>query len=140
MSMCDAQPEMEIDEAALAGLIHAFYARARADEVISGLFNVAITEAAWPRHLDQMVAFWSSVMTGARRYRGNPMAAHMKHREALAPEMFARWLTLWEGTASERLPKQQADAIIGKAKRIAESLQYALAFRPYPVRRDRHVA
>ena len=76
----------------------------------------------------------SSVMLTSGRYKGSPMQAHLKHREAIRPEMFARWLTLWGETARELLPAALAEAVVAKAERIAESLGLALWFRmPPPV-------
>ena len=51
------------------------------------------------------------------------------HREAIAPEMFDRWLTLWAETARAMLSAADAEAVIAKSERIAESLQLALFFR-----------
>jgi hemoglobin len=76
-----------------------------------------------------MADFWSSVMLTSGRYHGNPVAAHLKHRDAITPGLFERWLALWTQTASEILPAPDAQAVIAKAQRIAESLQLALFFR-----------
>ena len=90
------------------------------------VFNGAIGD--WPGHLERLAAFWSSVMLTSGRYKGNPMAAHLKHRSSIAPEMFDRWLGLWRETAREHLDEPAAQAIIDKAERIAESLQLGLYF------------
>jgi hemoglobin len=66
----------KITEAQLATLIPDFYDRVRADALIGPVFAGAIDN--WPPHLDKLVAFWSSVMLTTGRYKGNPMAAHMK--------------------------------------------------------------
>lgn len=129
MVLSDPHPTSALDEGALRGLVASFYARVRADAVLGALFNAAIAEEAWPPHLARMVDFWSSVMLTSGRYHGNPMAAHLKHREAISPAMFTRWLQLWDATARDMLCPADADAIIAKAHRIAESLQLALFFR-----------
>jgi len=121
---------LSLDEAALAGLVDSFYRRVRADALLGPMFNHAIAEAEWPAHLQRMAAFWSSVMLTSGRYHGDPMRAHLKHRDAIAPGMFARWLVLWEETARERLGPEAADAVIAKARRIADSLQLALSLPP----------
>jgi hemoglobin len=64
------------------------------------------------------------------RYKGNPMAAHLRHRARITPAMFGRWLALWDEVVSETLPRDAATALRGKAARIAERLQFALALRP----------
>lgn len=116
-----------IDEAVLERVIPAFYARVRADDELGPLFNAAIAD--WPHHLDRLVAFWSSVMLTSGRYKGNPMAAHIKHRAAITPQMFDRWLALWAQVTGEILPPEDAQAMQAKAGMIAESLKLALFFR-----------
>jgi hemoglobin len=117
-------------EAALRILVDRFYARVRADEVLGPLFNRAVED--WPEHLDKLGAFWSSVMLTSGRYKGSPMAAHLRHASAIEPHMFDRWLELWRQTARETLQEEDAAAIIEKAERIAESLKLALFFRIRP--------
>lgn len=91
------------------------------------MFDDAIED--WDSHLHKLIAFWSSVMLTSGRYKGNPVAAHMKHLEAITPPMFDRWLALWAEVTEEILPTQVAAALQGKAARIAESLKLALYFR-----------
>lgn len=117
----------EIEEADLERLIPAFYDRVRGDDMIGALFNEAIDD--WPHHLEKLVAFWSSVMLTTGRYKGSPMAAHLRHQAAIRPEMFQRWLALWNETTAEMMPPAAAAALQAKAQRIAESLSLALFFR-----------
>ncbi|MGH6696610.1 group III truncated hemoglobin [Sphingopyxis sp.] len=117
----------QIDEAALERLIPAFYDRVRADVDIGPLFNAAVHD--WPGHLEKLVAFWSSVMLTTGRYKGSPVAEHLKHKAAITPAMFDRWLAIWADTTNELLAPASATALQGKAARIAESLQLALFFR-----------
>jgi hemoglobin len=83
----------------------------------------------WPEHLVKLRAFWSSVMLTTGRYKGSPMAAHLRHAARIEPAMFDRWLDLWRQTARELLAPADAKGVIGKAERIAESLKLALYFR-----------
>lgn len=117
----------EIEEADLERLVPAFYARVRGDHMLGPLFNSAIDD--WPHHLEKLVAFWSSVMLTSGRYKGSPMAAHLRHRAAITPDMFERWLHLWSETTSELLSPSAARALQAKAQRIAESLSLALFYR-----------
>jgi hemoglobin len=114
------------DEADLALLVDRFYAKVREDSLIGPVFNAAIHD--WPEHLEKLSAFWSSVMLTSGRYKGSPMAAHLRHAGSMKPEMFTRWLELWQETARETLHARAADAVVAKAERIAESLQLALYF------------
>lgn len=117
----------QIDEAMLERLIPAFYGRVRADAEIGPLFNAAVHD--WTGHLEKLVAFWSSVMLTTGRYKGSPVAEHQKHKAAITPAMFDRWLAIWADTTSELLAPVAAAALQAKAARIAESLQLALFFR-----------
>lgn len=116
-----------VSEADLERVVPAFYARVRDDALIGPVFNDAIHD--WPEHLEKLVAFWSSVMLTSGRYKGSPMAAHLKHLKRLTPDMFDRWLALWAETTDELLGGAAAEALQFKAGRIAESLKLALWFR-----------
>jgi hemoglobin len=119
-------------EKQIGQLVDQFYAKVRQDEVIGSLFNAAVDD--WPEHLKRLAGFWSSVMLTSGRYKGNPVAAHRRHAGAITPAMFDRWLELWRKTARDVLSARDAEAVIGKAERIAESLQLALFFKLDPQR------
>jgi hemoglobin len=120
----------EIDEAGLKRLVEVFYARVRADAGLGPVFNDAVGD--WPEHLEQLASFWHSVMLTSGRYKGNPMAAHLKHRDRITPALFSRWLDLWNRTTEEIMAPEAAAALQAKAARIAESLQLALFFKLEP--------
>ncbi len=117
----------DLDDDALERLVHAFYARVRADAVLGPVFNDAVGD--WPEHLDKLSAFWSSVMLTTGRYKGNPMMAHFKHVSRITPGMFERWLGLWREMSDAMLSPEGAAAVQAKAARIAESLQLGLFYR-----------
>lgn len=119
-------PIPELTEADLERVVHAFYARVRADAQIGPIFNDAIHD--WPGHLDKLSAFWSSVMFTSGRYKGRPMPAHVRHAARITPQGFARWLALWRETTDELLPARHAAAMQEKAERIAESLMLGIDF------------
>lgn len=125
-----------IDEAGLARLVDAFYARVRADAELGPVFNDAIHD--WPAHLETLTAFWSSVMLTSGRYKGRPVPAHARHLARITPALFDRWLALWAATTDELMSPEAAAALQEKARRIGESLQLALFFRlddaPIPIR------
>lgn len=118
---------LALDDAGLRRLVDAFYAAVRGDDLIGPLFNDAIGD--WPRHLEQLGAFWSSVMLTSGRYKGQPMPAHLKHKARITPEMFERWLGLWRETTDRLMRPEDARVLQDKAARIAESLSLALFFR-----------
>lgn len=118
---------LKLDEEGLEALVHAFYDRVRADTELGPIFDDSIDD--WPHHLEKLSAFWSSVMLTSGRYKGQPVPAHMKHRDRITPELFDRWLGLWEQTTNELMERDAAIALQTKAARIAESLQLAMFFR-----------
>lgn len=118
-----------VTEETIALLIENFYARVRRDPVLGPVFDAAIAPGDWPKHLATMRRFWSSVVLASGRYSGNPVAVHQAVI-GLEQPMFARWLALFEETATELLPPETAGVFAAKAHRIAESLQLALFYRP----------
>jgi hemoglobin len=130
-----AKDEATCSEAQLAALIPRFYARVRHDSLIGPVFNDAVAD--WDSHLARLTAFWSSVMLTSGRYKGNPIAAHLRHLSVITPPMFDRWLALWAEVTGEFLPPAAAAALQGKAAHIAESLKLALYFRAEPGPRPR---
>jgi truncated hemoglobin YjbI/tellurite resistance-related uncharacterized protein len=118
----------EISEQQLTALVDRFYARVRLDPLIGPVFNGAVGD--WPSHLEKLGRFWSSVMLTTGRYKGNPVAEHLKHVDTITPEMFERWLALWRETTADMLSPSVASQLQARADRIAESLQLAIRFRP----------
>ena len=113
--------ETEIDR-----VVRAFYRRVQADELLGPIFNNAIGD--WDHHLGKLVDFWSSVMLGSGRYKGQPMAAHLRQATHMTPAAFGRWLQLWGETTDALLGAAAAAALQEKAARIAESLGLGIAF------------
>ena len=114
-------------EQQLATLVDRFYAKVRQDQVLGPVFNRAIKDRS--EHLEKLSAFWSSIMLTTGRYKGSPMVVHLKHRSAIEPAMFDRWLGLWRETANQHLDPPAAAAVVAKAERIAESLQLGMFFK-----------
>lgn len=119
-----------IDEESLRLLVGQFYSRVRADAELGPIFNDAIHD--WPEHLDRLSDFWSSVMLTSGRYKGQPVPAHQKHGSRISPELFDRWLALWDETSDALMTPEAAAALQDRARRIAESLKLALFFRLPP--------
>lgn len=114
----------DIDEDAVRLLVHTFYGRVRDDNLLGPVFRQAL-EGRWDMHLEKMVAFWSSIVLGAKRYRGNVTQAHQPFGH-LSGEHFSRWLALFFDTLDKLFEPQAAFAFAEPAIRIAESLQLNL--------------
>jgi len=120
--------EAHLTEDGIRSLVDAFYGKVRRDPALGPVFERAIADEAWPEHLAIIADFWSSVMLKTGRYRRNPFSAHQRV-EGISPELFDRWLALWDETSHEVLADDAADAIHAKAILIADSLKAGLFFR-----------
>jgi hemoglobin len=115
--------ETGIDDAMIEALVRRFYGKVRADALLGPVFETRIAD--WETHLKRMCDFWSSVALMTGRYHGTPMAKHLPL--PVDAEHFDRWLALFEETAREICPPKAAGHILERARRIAESLELAIA-------------
>lgn len=114
--------------AQLRTLIDAFYERVRADERLGPIFAAHVSD--WDAHSERLTDFWSSLMLGSGRYKGNPFAMHQPFAGDLDVALFERWLELWALTTAEQFPEDLAAEFQRKARRVAESLKAGLLFDP----------
>ena len=129
IALAERSPESNrLSEDAIRHLVDRFYTKVRADPELGPIFERAIA-GDWGPHLATMHDFWSSVMLTSGRYKGNPVAVHLRV-EGIEPRLFDRWLALFDETCRESLHDDVADAFRTKAVRIAESLKLALFYRP----------
>ncbi|ABS70227.1 globin (plasmid) [Xanthobacter versatilis] len=112
-----------IDEAMIARLVQAFYAKVRQDALLGPVFDERIAD--WDPHLRRMCAFWSSVALMSGRYHGQPMEKHLPL--PVDSRHFDRWLTLFEETAHDVCPPTAAAHFIECARRVAQSLELGIA-------------
>src|SRR5215475_7993306 len=110
-----------VTEALIHDQVHAFYGKVRSDPVLGPIFEAAIDD--WAPHLAKMCDFWSSVLLMSGRFKGTPMAVHIK-LDDLQPHHFAIWLRLFEKTVTEMCSPEAADLFVAKANMIAQSLQF----------------
>ena len=118
----------ELSEEMIRTLVDNFYGKVRADSELGPIFERAIP-GDWGPHLATMHNFWSSIMLTSGRYKGNPVAVHLRV-EGIEPRLFGRWLALFDETCRELFEDDLAAVFRAKAARIAESLKLALFYRP----------
>ncbi len=123
----------DLDEALIQRVVYRFYERVRGDAGLATIFERRIGAADWPAHLEKMTDFWSSVLLMSGRYKGKPLPVHQRLGEA-RPEHFERWLALFRQTVREECTPGAAEVFIGRAERIAESLQLAMFYSPSEAR------
>jgi hemoglobin len=113
-----------VDEAMIARLVRAFYAKVRQDPTLGPIFNREIAD--WDEHLAKLCDFWSSVLLMSGRFKGQPMAVHARLPDITAAH-FDPWLRLFHETAAEVCPPDAAALFRAKADQIGESLRLGLA-------------
>lgn len=113
-----------VTEQMIHDLVHGFYAKIRTDPALGPIFNRVVRD--WDEHLAKMCDFWSSVLLMTGRFKGTPMAAHAGIPD-IRPTHFARWLHVFQQTATEVCPPQAAALFVAKSEMIAQSLQLGIA-------------
>lgn len=124
-------PAEGVTEEMIRELVVTFYDHVLKDSELGPIFHKALS-GRWSEHLAIMVDFWSSIALRTARYGGKPQAAHFGLD--LTPELFTRWLDLFETTAREIMEPDVAEFFIIRAQRIAESLQIGLGIGPKALR------
>lgn len=84
----------------LAQLVQDFYADVRKDPLLGPVFEREIGDQ-WDAHLVRMEDFWSTVMLGTRKFRGNLVHRHMQLPD-VTPEHFNAWIQLWAKHTTDR--------------------------------------
>lgn len=117
------QEPIAVDEALIETMIRTFYDRVREDSLLGPIFEKNIQH--WELHLQNMFAFWSSVMLHTKRYNGRPMPKHVVL--PIDAQHFDRWLEIFNNTVEELCLKDDALLFMKKATQIASSLEMGLA-------------
>ncbi len=110
-------------EPTVTTLIHTFYGEVRADPMLQPVFAKRIED--WSTHLDRMVSFWRTVLTGDGHYKPDDRGApHLLHQriEENSQAHFDRWLTLFDSTAYSILPPRAAEYAVLRARQIGAAL------------------
>lgn len=121
----DCKDFLALERPSLVALVDAFYGQVRSDTLLGPVFAGVIADADWDHHKQRMVAFWSTAMLGAREFRGNVYGKHQAMPQ-LTPAHFARWLMLFETTASALFAPADAAALLDAARGMARGLQIGL--------------
>jgi hemoglobin len=129
----DTATSTGIDEAMIETLVRAFYGRIRHDPLVGPVFASKILD--WEEHIGRLCSFWSAVALGSRRYRGQPMAAHLPL--PIDSPHFDRWLEIFAQTALDVCPPAAATHFLDRASRIADSLELGIAARRGEVKSKR---
>lgn len=114
-------------------LVHSFYDKIRAHDVLGPIFNRSIPDDHWPAHLEKLTDFWESHLFGISKFRGSPPIAHqkvdLKEGHAITPKHFELWLQLWFQTLDELFEGELAARAKDRAKRMSIGLFDAILLR-----------
>jgi len=109
-------------EQSIDRMVRLFYERALADAVLGPIFRGAIHD--WEEHIAIVRDFWSGVIHGTARYKGNAFAPHMKLQ--FEPEAFDHWIATFESAARDALAPEDSEKAIRVARHMAESFKVGL--------------
>lgn len=133
--MKDIETRVDIDR-----LMHVFYERALADDVIGYLFT-DVAKLDLDKHLPIIGDFWESLLFGTGVYQQHSRNPLMVHHElhtmsTFFTEHFERWLELFEKAVDEDFRGDRAEFIKMRAHAIARRFQNYLEVRPASVFRS----
>ncbi|MFM6975880.1 MAG: group III truncated hemoglobin [Sphingobacteriaceae bacterium] len=75
-------------------MVDTFYEKVKDDDLIGPIFNTRIAPDAWPKHLERMYTFWTTILLSQPGYSGNPFD---KHRDMpIEQAHFDRWVSLFK--------------------------------------------
>lgn len=98
-------------------LVHTFYAKVRADELLGPIFEPIIKDN-WAPHLKRMVDFWSTILLYTHKYKDDPMPKHMQL--PVEQRHFDRWLFLFNETLDTLFAGEVAENAKLRAGSIAK--------------------
>src|SRR5690349_16252884 len=118
----------ELDSRAeIHDLVVSFYREIVFDDLLGPVFG-EVAEVDWSVHIPKLIDFWCRVLLGEPGYDGFILAPHqhVHELEALRPELFDRWYSLfvdavdesWEGPVSERAKSHAGRIAATLARRI----------------------
>lgn len=122
-AMARRSAETGVDEELIERLVRAFYGKVRNHPVLGPVFNARIDD--WEHHMSRLCAFWSSIILASGTYGGSPMQKHLGL--PVDGRHFDLWLALFGQTLHEECTPSVAALFMERARRIAESLEMAIA-------------
>ncbi len=75
-------------------MVDTFYQHVKTDDLIGPIFASRIADKDWPRHLNRMYTFWTTILLNKPGYSGQPFE---KHRDMpIYQDHFERWVSLFK--------------------------------------------
>jgi hemoglobin len=109
-------------------LVHAFYAKIRADKEIGSYFNTMIKD--WDTHLEKLTDFWETNLFAVKKYKGNPQEVHNEvdahFGGKITSNEFGIWLNHWFQTIDEHFEGENADTLKRRARKMSTFLYLSM--------------
>jgi hemoglobin len=107
-------------------MVRAFYRHVAVDGLLGPVF--AHAEVDWASHVPNLCDFWAWQLLGVRGYEGSPLRAHAPaHAHTpFTPELYGRWLELFEATVDAGYAGPVAAAAKQRARRMARAMRRVL--------------
>jgi len=116
--------ENSITKENIRKMVDRFYPTILADDLVSPFFIAKlgddINSDIWQEHLQLLTNFWASIALNENRYMGNPFAPHLYLGE-LTPEIFQRWLDLFEEAIFSVYTKEAGEIFQVRSRIIAQN-------------------
>jgi hemoglobin len=110
----------------IAEMVRDFYRQVAMDDLLGPVF--AGERVDWSANIPKLVDFWAWPLLGQRGYEGNPLRAHapVHARTPFGPELYERWLDLFEATVDAGYAGPVAEVAKGRGLRMAGALRRLL--------------
>jgi len=109
-------------------LVHAFYAKIKADKEIGFYFNTMIKD--WDIHLEKLTDFWETNLFAVKKYKGNPQEVHNEvdahFGGKITSNEFGIWLNHWFQTIDEHFEGENADTLKRRARKMSTFLYLSM--------------
>jgi hemoglobin len=109
-------------------LVHAFYAKIKADKEIGFYFNTMIKD--WDTHLEKLTDFWETNLFAVKKYKGNPQEVHNEvdahFGGKITSNEFGIWLNHWFQTIDEHFEGENADTLKRRARKMSTFLYLSM--------------
>jgi hemoglobin len=105
-------------------LVNTFYAQIRKDEKLGPIFNPIIKD--WDAHIALLTDFWETNLFFVKKYKGNPLEAHVKadsfHNHIINEKHFGHWINLWFKTIDSLFEGERAQLAKNRARNMSTFL------------------
>ncbi len=112
----------------ISKLIHSFYGEVQKDAVLGPIFNPIIND--WDQHMELLTDFWETNLFFVKKYKGNPLEAHVKadafHNHTINEKHFGYWLNLWFKTIDSMFEGQNAQLAKNRARNMSTFMNLEL--------------